>query len=166
MRLISVALLSLVVCAGVQASAPEQIASDVYLLRGTLVPGKQPDGNTVVFVNKRSLLVVDTGRHAEHTQQIIDFARARRLPVNAAVNTHWHLDHIGGNVMLRREFPDVNIYASGAFEGATKGFLKNYRQQLVELIASTKDDAQKQVFQVDLALIDAADQLRPDVVIT
>src|SRR4051794_5699964 len=99
------------------------LATGVDLIPGGFVPGTQPDGNTIVFRAPKGLVVVDTGRHPEHTEQIVDYAKEHHQKIAAIINTHWHLDHIGGNALLRREFPNVKIYASGAFAGARKGFL-------------------------------------------
>ena len=135
-----------------------EIVPGVHLIRGTFTPGTQPDGNTVVFTAPEGLVVVDTGRHVEHTQQIVDFARSTKKPVKAVVNTHWHLDHIGGNVILRREFPEARVYASAALSDALTGFLANYKKQMLE-----QPDPSR--FKAEIALIDAGPKLAPDVVV-
>ncbi|HVR40470.1 MAG TPA: MBL fold metallo-hydrolase [Thermoanaerobaculia bacterium] len=94
------------------ASAATEIAPRIHLIRGNFVPGSQPDGNTVIFTERDGLIVVDTGRHVTHTQQIIDFGKQAKKPVKAIINTHWHLDHIGGNLLLRREYPNVRALIS------------------------------------------------------
>ena len=135
-----------------------EILPGVHLVRGNFTPGTQPDGNSVIFTAPEGLVVVDTGRHPAHTQQIVDFAKSSKKPVRAVVNTHWHLDHIGGNVILRREFPEARVYASGALGEALKGFLANYRKQMVEM------DAER--YRAEIALIDAGPKLAPDEVVT
>jgi glyoxylase-like metal-dependent hydrolase (beta-lactamase superfamily II) len=138
----------------------------VLLIPGSFVPGQQPDGNSVIFVGKEKLLVVDTRRHASHTEEIVALSKKMYSPVVDIVNTHWHLDHIGGNALLRREFPKVRIYASPALAEARRGFLENYRKQLEGAIAQTSDPAQKETYTTELHLVESADQLAPDVVIT
>ena len=140
-------------------AAPVQIAKGVHLLRGELTPGSQPDGNTVLFETREGVVVVDTGRHAAHTRAILDFAKPR-----AVINTHWHLDHIGGNALIRREVPEVKIYASGALEDALKGFLANYAKQLEDVITRTSGEEQQR-YRTELALIQSGRQLAPDEVI-
>lgn len=137
------------------------VAPRVMLIPGSFAAGQQPDGNTVVFRGERGLVVVDTGRHASHTRKIVDLAHELKTPVTAVVNTHWHLDHIGGNAMLRREYPRVQIYASGALAEARKGFLANYAKQLEEMIAKKPDDT----LNTELKLVRNAEALAPDVVI-
>ena len=165
---------SLVLVAAVAAAAPSPpvgavtpVANGVDLLPGNFVPGHQPDGNTVVFTAPGGLVVVDTGRHLAHTQQIVDLAKARGLPVRSIVNTHWHLDHVGGNVLLRQRFPTVRVVASGAIDDALGGFLARYRAQLAEVIAAP-DSTSEQVaaWKTEMALIDAGKALAPDDVVT
>ena len=112
------------------------VAAGVQLFRGAFVPGAQPDGNTVVLRGRTGLVVVDTGRHAGHTSRVVAWARTQRLPVQVVVNTHWHLDHVGGNVILRREFPGLRVWAGNGIEGAFTGFLASYRKSLQEQIAA------------------------------
>ena len=122
------------------ANAATVIAPDVDLIPGIFIAGAQPDGNTVVFKGTEGLIVFDTGRHPDHAQQIIDFANAAKLPVTAIVNSHWHLDHVGGNVRLRQAFPGVRVYASAAIEDAMHGFLANYHAQLEDAIKQAGDE--------------------------
>src|SRR4051794_10375581 len=79
------------------ATAPPR---GLTVVPGAFVPGRQPDGNSVVLEGKTGLIVVDTGRHVAHTQAVIDLARAQGKPIAAVINTHWHLDHVGGNVLV------------------------------------------------------------------
>jgi glyoxylase-like metal-dependent hydrolase (beta-lactamase superfamily II) len=164
MRSVHALLLSFVMATPLLGAAHE-VVPGIHLIRGAFVPGSQPDGNSVILEAPDGLIVVDSGRHAEHTQAILDFAKAASLPIKAVVNSHWHLDHIGGNAMLRDAYPGLKIYASDALAGATKGFLANYHKQLEEMIASTADPAGKKTFQSELAIIDSAPRLAPDVVI-
>ena len=162
MRIVAV-VLGILAFVGLAHGASE-LAPGINLIPGKFVVGTQPDGNTVLFVAPEGLVVFDTGRHAEHTQQIVDFASAAKKPIVAIVNSHWHLDHIGGNVMLREKYPRVRVYASGAIEDAMRGFLANYRAQLEGMIKKAGDDTAKQApWRTELALIDAGPKLYPDV---
>jgi glyoxylase-like metal-dependent hydrolase (beta-lactamase superfamily II) len=161
MRAVAV-VLGVLASAGLARSASE-LAPGVDLIPGKFVAGTQPDGNTVVFTTPDGLVVFDTGRHPEHTQQIVDFANVAKKPVVAIVNSHWHLDHVGGNVLLREKYPDVRIYASGAIQDAMHGFLANYHAQLEDAIKTAGDDSAKQApWRAELALIDAGPKLYPD----
>src|SRR5580692_6557613 len=108
---------------GACASAASLIAPDTYFIAGKTTPNRQPDGNSIVIAAPKGLIVFDTGRHQEHAQALLDFARAQDRPIAAIINSHWHLDHVGGNPPLRAAFPDIRVYASTALEDARAGFL-------------------------------------------
>jgi glyoxylase-like metal-dependent hydrolase (beta-lactamase superfamily II) len=156
---------ALLVACTASAQDATSLAPGVDLIRGAYVPGAQPDGNSVIFRGPDGLVVVDTGRHAEHTQRIIDYARAQGLPITAVINTHWHLDHIGGNPRIRAAFPEVRVYASAAIDGAMHGFLADYRKQLKAAIAQGRDPAQAQAWRDEIAIIDSGKGLYPDITI-
>ncbi len=40
-------------------------------IEGKVPQGVQPDGNSIVFEGPNEMLVIDTGRHPEHTDKII-----------------------------------------------------------------------------------------------
>lgn len=145
---------------------PRAVAPGVWLIAGGMVPGRQPDGNTIVFAAGKTLVAMDTGRHAVHRQAILDFAKARGESVVAVINSHWHLDHVSGNPALRAAFPGLKVYASGAIDQALTGFLPasaaDGRKHLDDpnLPPETLED-----LKTDLATIDNGAALRPDVVI-
>lgn len=141
--------------------AQQEAAPGIHLIRGRFTPGTQPDGNTVILRAPDGLIVVDTGRHAAHTESIIAFAKSANVPVKVVINTHWHLDHIGGNPAIRRAFPAARIYASDALGGAMSGFLANYKKQLEEMLAQQENEA----FRKELAIINSGNALAPDEVI-
>lgn len=149
-----------------QTPAPAEIAPGIFLIEGGIEKGRQPDGNTVVLTAPEGLIVVDTGRHAWHRAKIEAFAAARKAPVAAIVNTHWHLDHVSGDGALKRAHPGAKVYASRAVEGALTDFLAKSAKSGREAIASGKlDHVTVEEIETDLATIAAADQLRPDVAI-
>ncbi len=143
----------------------DEIGPGVSLVRGQFARGRQPDGNSVVLLGNDGTVIIDTGRHAVHTQRVLTAAtRNGKSPV-AVINTHWHLDHTGGNLVVRQRFPKATIYASDALKGARKGFLAEYRAELAKVIAAAPAD--KSVgYRAEMALIDAADKLAPDEVIS
>ena len=149
------------------AHGASELAPGVDLIPGRFVAGTQPDGNTVVFAAPEGLVVFDTGRHPEHAREIVDFANAAKKPVAAIVNSHWHLDHVGGNVLLRERYPRLRVYASDAIEDAMHGFLANYHAQLEDAIKQAGGDTANQApWRAELALIDAGSKLYPDKRIT
>lgn len=146
--------------------AAEEIAPGVELVRGEFVPGRQPDGNSVLLRGSEGWVVVDTGRHEEHTRAVLAAAKAGGAPIVAVVNSHWHLDHVSGNALIRKEVPGVRVYASGAIVEARKGFLADYRRQLEGALAGEAPEAQKAEWREELARIDAGEALVPDEIVT
>ena len=151
---------------GAYAGAAVAIAPGTYLIQGEATPNRQPDGNSVVIVAPQGLIVFDTGRHQEHAQVVLDFARAQNRPIAAIINSHWHLDHVGGNPRLRAAFPDIRVYASSAIDAARTGFLADYRAQLAtEIAASAKNPQAQESMRAEIALIDRGAALGPTDVI-
>jgi glyoxylase-like metal-dependent hydrolase (beta-lactamase superfamily II) len=148
------------------ASTPVRIAEDTWLLRGDFVPGRQPDGNSVILRGPAGLVVVDSGRHAAHGQALLDFAREHAAPIVALVNTHWHLDHVGGNPRLRAAHPDLVVHASDAIDGALQGFLARSRTQLQAMLEGEADPARREAMREEIARIEAGPQLRPDAIVS
>lgn len=147
----------------VEAVGGITIAPDTVLIPGNFPPDDESDGNSIVLRGRDGLLVFDTGRHPEHTQRIIDFAKASGLPITAIVNSHWHLDHVSGNPMLRAAYPQAHVYASHAIEGAMRGFLADNRKQMVEMIDKHQaPEAQVALMQQEIARIDLGSRLYPD----
>ena len=144
------------------ACAASLIAPGTYLVEGEATPNRQPDGNSIIMVAPQGLIVFDTGRHEEHAQQLLDFARAQNLPIAAIINSHWHLDHVGGNPRLRAAFPGIRVYASSAIDAARKGFLADYRAQLAtEMAGAAKQPERQESMRAEIALIDQGAALGP-----
>lgn len=108
------------------AQPAREIAPGVTMIAGGFEPGRGPDGNTIVFDAPDGLIVVDTGRHAWHSDAILAYAAQRGRPIAAIVNTHWHLDHSSGNGRIRAAHPGARVYTTRAVEGvlADGGFLE------------------------------------------
>jgi glyoxylase-like metal-dependent hydrolase (beta-lactamase superfamily II) len=152
---------ALVACGGTQ---PAHSAYDLEptVIAGAFPPDRGPDGNSVILRAPRGLIVVDTGRHPEHQDQLLAFAQKAGAPVAAIVNTHWHLDHTGGNAELRAVYPGAEIIATRAVEGALVGFFPRGRAQGDALIASGKATPQQIAdIQIDRAAVADTANLRP-----
>ena len=134
-----------------------------------LIPGSVPldwhgpDGNSIILDAPDGLIVVDTGRHPEHSKAILDYARARGRPIAAIVNSHWHLDHTTGNWDIRQAYPQVQVYASNALEGALASYLKRGRANADKVLADPSTPAgQKAQILRGRGVIDHAERIRPD----
>ncbi len=61
-------------------------------------------GNAGFVVGSAAVLVVDTFATEEGARELLAAIRATTpLPIRWVVNTHYHLDHVGGNAVFRRE---------------------------------------------------------------
>jgi glyoxylase-like metal-dependent hydrolase (beta-lactamase superfamily II) len=152
----------LVASACATASAPQ---TDYIVLRTVTAPNRQPDGDTVMLKTSIGMVVVDTGRHRSRADDIIKTAAINDLPVVAIFNTHWHLDHVSGNLALREAFPRAAIYSHRpALEDALSGFLARgaeaNRRRLADpaLDPGTREDAR-----TDLATVEAGAGLYPTI---
>jgi len=170
-RLIAAVMAAWVCAAGASAQSPPDsrpeirlVVKDVWLLRGSFPPKREPDGNTVIFRAPEGLIVFDTGRHAWHQDAILQFARTAPAPIVAIINSHWHLDHTSGNARLLRDYPSARVIASRAIEGALTGFLPRSAAETRAYLASGKaDPATAEDLRGDLAVIEDSAPLRPDV---
>jgi glyoxylase-like metal-dependent hydrolase (beta-lactamase superfamily II) len=148
--------------------APEpaaEIAPGTFLIRGTPMPGRGPDGNTIIIEAPDGLIVVDTGRHNSHSDAILAFARQRKRPIAAIVNTHWHLDHSSGNGRLKAEYPKARVYTTTAVDRvlAPGGFLARNLEDAKKMLASTTDPVRRDEIEIFIATMEARTDLRPDV---
>ena len=148
--------------ASVAASAAPE-AEPYHLIPGRVpLDWQGPDGNTMIFDAPKGLVVMDTGRSPMHAKAILAYAKARKRPVAAIVNSHWHLDHTTGNADLRAVYPNAEVYATTAIEGALVGFLGRGRAQADKLLADPNlPEGQRAQILRGRDRIDHPDKLRP-----
>ncbi|MEO7602483.1 MAG: MBL fold metallo-hydrolase [Sphingomicrobium sp.] len=137
------------------------LAQDYHLIPGSVPEDKGPDGNTIIFDAPQGLIVVDTGRHSEHSAAILAYAKQRGRPIAAIVNTHWHLDHTTGNYDIRSVYPRAEVYATTAIEGALVGYLKGDRTVGDKMLADPKTPPEQKAQMLrGRSVIDNPDRLR------
>lgn len=142
------------------AQAQQTLAPGVVLVPGGFEAGRQPDGNSLLLQGQGGWVLIDSGRHRAHTEAALAAAGGA---LSAVINTHWHLDHLGGNAWLREQRPGLPVWAAPAVARAlaSDGWLDGYRRQLEAALPSAAS-AQAEVMRVDLALLQRAKALRPD----
>ena len=89
-----------------------QIADDIYQF-STAPDGYVPNGNSVVIVNDKDVLVFDTFTRPSTARTVL--AEIRKItdkPVRYVVNSHHHPDHWSGNEVYTQAFPNLEIIAS------------------------------------------------------
>ncbi len=133
--------------------ARTDVAPGVVLLPGQLAQDRSPDGNTVLLRGSDGWVVIDTGRGGEHTDEVLRFLADSGAAPRAVLNTHWHLDHIGGNADFRREVPEATIFAHPALDGALAGFHAASRAELERILPTITSPALKARLETELALL-------------
>lgn len=153
-------LLPLLLVACSVAHGQQTLAPGVLLVPGGYEARRQPDGNSLLLKGEGGWVLVDSGRHRAHTEAALAAAGG---DVSAVLNTHWHLDHLGGNAWLRSQRPGLQVWASPAVAQALApdGWLDRYRRQL-DAAVPTAPPEQASVMRVDLDLLAQAAALRPD----
>ena len=149
------------------AEPPTEIAPGMFLFRYAPMPGRGPDGNTIIFDAPDGLIVVDTGRHKLVTDAILAFARERQRPIVAIINTHWHLDHVSGNGRLKAEYPKARVYTTTAVDRALApgGFLARNLDGVKKQPPST-DEVRRDEVSIFIETMENRADLRPDVPLT
>lgn len=160
--------LALLAACAVPAAAQEAkpVAPGIWLIEGGYEPGRQPDGNSVLIEGPDGLLLVDSGRHASHAAKIEAAIAARGKPLVRIVNTHWHLDHVSGNLALKAKHPGARVSASDAIDDALTGFLKRSADAARPALAAGKiPEPMASEVRGDLATFERGRELRPDDVV-
>lgn len=153
--------------AALGACAKSGDAPPPHYIAGAVPGDRAPDGASVIFEAEDGLIVIDTGRHPDHQQKILDYAKMRGAPVSAIVNTHWHLDHTGGNAELRAAYPGLKVYATGAVDAALEGFLARGRAMNAEALDDPETpESQKADMRLDMEAVDHPQALRPDITVS
>ncbi len=143
------------------------IAPHTFEIAGEVIPGHEPDGNTYILESAKRLTVIDTGRHESHRRKIELFAEQKHTTIVAVINSHWHLDHVSGNIGLRKAYPRIKVYGSGAINDALGGFLAKSAESSRQMLATEKlNPVEREEIKTDLATIEAGEALKPDVVLS
>ena len=157
-------LLAALSCLGARAPSAPSISPTWHLIPGQVDPEgrKGPDGNSIFLDAPQGLILVDTGRHPEHSAALLAYARERGRPIAAIFNTHWHLDHSTGNGEIRAAFPNAPLYASNAIDGALTGFLARSRQGAERALAAGQiPEASRAEVRRFFDVMDHPERLRP-----
>ena len=79
-----------------QQFTPKQIAPNVYAAIAN--PTGSAGGNAGFVIGDDGVLVIDTFTTADAAKELLaEIHRLTKLPVKFVINTHYHMDHVGGN---------------------------------------------------------------------
>ena len=107
------------------AAAPrvERLAPDLY----AYVSDNDHSSNSTFLIGRHGILVVDTGLNAVEGKKLLEEIRKiSSLPVEFIVNTHYHLDHQGGNGVVG---PDATVISSPFTRERTLQFIEQMRER-------------------------------------
>jgi glyoxylase-like metal-dependent hydrolase (beta-lactamase superfamily II) len=91
LRLVTLLLVSAAAVAGPAAAQQvEQLAPDVAVLIGN-------SGNVLILSGPGGALLIDDQREEDAAETVAAVRQANTGPVRYVIDTHWHLDHSGGN---------------------------------------------------------------------
>lgn len=107
-----------------------KVAEGVYACVRTEPPGLTVNGNVVFIVNDNDVVVVDTTLTPGTARETIEaLKKLTSKPVKYVINTHWHDDHIMGNVAYRAAFPGVEFIGHANTSTYLPGTGLNNRKQ-------------------------------------
>ena len=143
-----------------------RVVDGVWLIEGSIRPGRGPDGNTVILVEGDRVVVVDTGRNPWHQASIFAWMQGNALRPTAIVNTHWHLDHATGNIALKDRYPGLQTWAGDGMNHALSGILAQSLARNRTFMASDRGTPiQRQNAARSLAALEQGERLTADVLI-
>lgn len=89
-----------------------KLAEGVYLARRTEPAGLTVNANSVFIINDEDVVVVDaTLTPGTAREELAALRKLTNKPVRFVINTHWHDDHIMGNVAYRDAYPQADFIA-------------------------------------------------------
>jgi glyoxylase-like metal-dependent hydrolase (beta-lactamase superfamily II) len=113
-----------------------QVADGIYLFSSPDIDGIEVDGNSIVVVGERDILVFDTNVLPSSASGVLD--EIRKLtdkPVRYVVNSHWHPDHWDGNEVYAKWFPGLEIISSTDTRRLMENSMHIYGKTLEKLSA-------------------------------
>jgi cyclase len=117
-------------------------------------------GNSVAVIGDGGVLVVDSTNFPSHARQMIaEIKRMTDQPVRFLVHTHWHMDHLLGDLEYRAAFPNITIVSTPATKKAiierdpkylkTADHLPEYAANLRKQVREGKDSDGKTLTDAD-----------------
>ena len=130
-----------------------------HLVPGSFRPSREPDGNSIFLDAPEGLILVDTGRHPEHQERLIAYARERAAGRSPPSSTPTGISITAA--AMPRSAPPIRapqLYASNARSTArSKGFLPPQPRAQPSAISPSgqASPAQAADVRLDLAAMDA-----------
>jgi cyclase len=158
MRIVrTLALLTLILCTSLEAQSKKELdvtrlADGVYGLTWRAPLVDPIEANVLVIVNESDVVLVDSSFLPSTARRIVgEVKKVTPKPVRYVINTHWHNDHVQGNVAYREAWPAVEFishrhtrqdaidYAWGQIPKGLKQ-AEESRERLKRWLTNGKDD--------------------------
>lgn len=137
----------LLVATAVHAAEPkkyevQKLAEGVHALVWSDPLADPIESNALIIINDEDVLVVDSSLFPSTARLIIgEIRKLTPKPVRYVVNTHWHDDHVLGNLAYREAFPAVEFVAHANTRtdiaeqvyAAQPKIIEQYREDLVKI---------------------------------
>src|SRR6185503_5974900 len=120
---------SLVAFALVQASAPaapldvEHLGGDVSVLVGSSC-------NVLILPGDKDVLIVDDQRRSNLAETLAGVRQVSDKPVRTVIDTHWHLDHSGGNGSFAAAGAEIIAQRNVRVRRSTEQFMAAYNAHI------------------------------------
>lgn len=102
------------------------------------------DSNSVLIVNERDVIVVDTQASLAATRRVLAALRERtELPISYVIHTHWHGDHVQGDSVYREAYPDVRFVGHRTHRDDIPGRATTQLREDIDNLATGIADARK-----------------------
>jgi glyoxylase-like metal-dependent hydrolase (beta-lactamase superfamily II) len=105
-------------------------------------------GNGVAIIGTDGVFFIDTYIQFNYAEEAIRRLRqVTKLPVRYVLNTHWHNDHVMGNGVFKRRFPQCRFIAQDStaaymeqqIKSAVAGEAENIKSTITQLTQELKD---------------------------
>ena len=101
----------------------ERLGADVSVLIGTSC-------NVLILPGESGVLIVDDQRRQNVAETLAGVREVSQAPVRYVVNTHWHLDHSGGNGALAAAGAIIIAQRNVLARRSTEQFMAAYNQHI------------------------------------
>lgn len=155
MILVMAVLLGGIICGQTVASDPleirfKRIAEGIYLAYRPETLRYWVEGNVVIIINERDVVVVDAGGAPRSAQRVIaEIRKLTKNPVRYLINTHGHGDHTIGNQEYLKAFPGLEIIAHEKTAEYVAGRGYNYVDDIAESTESRKKDGEEEIARLE-----------------
>ncbi|MBL8299312.1 MAG: MBL fold metallo-hydrolase [Rhodanobacteraceae bacterium] len=121
----------------------ETLAPGVHAAIRTDPPGLMVDANCLFIVNDDDVVVVDAPEAS--TELIAALRQVTDKPVRYLINTHWHDDHVIGNALWRKAWPDIQFIAHPSLRDYLPGTGAENRRDMITGAPQAAEEMQEQL---------------------